>query len=102
VRVAALDDVEGNTPALDAVLAELERIQPDVIVFGGDLFCGAQPVEVIDGARSLPSRAFCSATPTASRSPRSPIKSPCYATTSASLSRRSRILARRPTRRLWR
>jgi hypothetical protein len=54
VRVAALYDVEGNMPALDAVLAELERIQPDTIVFGGDLFCGAQPVEVIDGARSLP------------------------------------------------
>jgi predicted phosphodiesterase len=58
VRVAALYDVEGNMPALEAVLAEFERIQPDAIVFGGDLFCGAQPVEVIDRARSLPNARF--------------------------------------------
>lgn len=51
--VAALCDVEGNLPALDAVLAELELVEPDAVVFGGDLFCGAQPVEVIDRARSL-------------------------------------------------
>jgi len=58
VLVAALCDVEGNLPALDAVLAELGRIQPDVILFGGDLYCGAQPVEVIDRARSLPNARF--------------------------------------------
>ena len=58
VRVAALYDVEGNLPALDAVLAELESLQPDVVVFGGDLFCGAQPVEVIDRARSVRNARF--------------------------------------------
>jgi predicted phosphodiesterase len=58
MRVAALYDVEGNIPALEAVLAELETLQPDAIVFGGDLFCGAQPVEVIDRARSLPHAHF--------------------------------------------
>jgi predicted phosphodiesterase len=58
VRVAALYDVEGNVPALEAVLAELESVQPDAIVFGGDLFCGAQPVEVIDRARALPAARF--------------------------------------------
>jgi predicted phosphodiesterase len=58
VRVATLYDVEGNIPALEAVLAELEDVRPDVIVFGGDLFCGAQPVEVIDRVRSLPSARF--------------------------------------------
>lgn len=58
VRVAALYDVEGNMPALDAVLAELDSVDPDVIVFGGDVFCGAQPVEVIDRARSLPNARF--------------------------------------------
>ena len=56
--VAALYDVEGNLPALDAVLAELDSIQPDVVVFGGDLYCGAQPVEVIDRARALPNARF--------------------------------------------
>jgi hypothetical protein len=58
VVVAALYDVEGNLPALEAVLAELEGIGPDAIVFGGDLFCGAQPVEVIDLARSLANAQF--------------------------------------------
>mgnify|MGYP001028902314 CR=1 FL=1 len=58
MRVAALYDVEGNLPALDAVLAELEGLQPDVVVFGGDLYCGAQPVQVIDRARSIPTARF--------------------------------------------
>jgi len=58
VRVAALYDVEGNLPALDAVLAELDSLRPDVVVFGGDLYCGAQPVEVIDRARSVPTARF--------------------------------------------
>src|SRR6476619_635905 len=58
VLVAALYDVEGNLPALDAVLTELESVQPDVVLFGGDLFCGAQPVEVIDRARSLRNARF--------------------------------------------
>lgn len=58
MRVASLYDVEGNLPALDAVLAELESVQPDVVLFGGDLYCGAQPVEVIDRARSLPNARF--------------------------------------------
>jgi predicted phosphodiesterase len=58
VRVAALYDVEGNLPALEAVLAELAGIHPEVIVFGGDLYCGAQPVEVIDRARALPNARF--------------------------------------------
>ena len=58
MRVAALYDVEGNVPALEAVLAELANIRPDAIVFGGDLYCGAQPVEVIDRARSLPNARF--------------------------------------------
>jgi predicted phosphodiesterase len=58
MRVAALYDVEGNMPALEAVLAEFEMLRPDAIVFGGDLFCGGQPVEVIDRARSLPTARF--------------------------------------------
>lgn len=58
MRVAALYDVEGNLPALDAVLAELESLQPDFVVFGGDLFCGAEPVQVIDRARSVPTARF--------------------------------------------
>ncbi len=51
--VAALYDVHGNLPALEAVLAELEEIQPDVLLFGGDVAAGALPAETIDLLRSL-------------------------------------------------
>jgi Icc-related predicted phosphoesterase len=37
LRVAALYDVHGNLPALEAVLAEVERASVDLIVFGGDV-----------------------------------------------------------------
>jgi hypothetical protein len=37
IRVAALYDIHGNLPALDAVPAELEDVAPDVIVVGGDV-----------------------------------------------------------------
>jgi predicted phosphodiesterase len=45
VRVAALADVHGNAPALEAVLAEVEREQPDLIVSCGDLTWGPLPRE---------------------------------------------------------
>ena len=47
VRVAALADVHGNATALAAVLAELEREQPDLIVSCGDLTWGALPRETL-------------------------------------------------------
>ena len=47
VRVAALADVHGNATALEAVLAELEREQPDLIVSCGDLTWGALPRETL-------------------------------------------------------
>ncbi len=46
-RVAALADVHGNALALEAVLAELEREQPDLIVSCGDLTWGALPRETL-------------------------------------------------------
>jgi putative phosphoesterase len=45
LRAAVLSDVHGNATALAAVLAELERERPDLVVFGGDLTWGAQPAE---------------------------------------------------------
>jgi predicted phosphodiesterase len=47
VRVAALADVHGNAPALEAVLAEVEREAPDLIVFCGDLTWGPLPEETV-------------------------------------------------------
>ena len=47
MRVAALADVHGNAVALEAVLAEVEREQPDLIVSCGDLTWGPLPFETV-------------------------------------------------------
>jgi putative phosphoesterase len=57
-RVAVLSDVHGNAIALEAVLAELERDEPDLVVFGGDLTWGPQPRETYELARALPAARF--------------------------------------------
>jgi 3',5'-cyclic AMP phosphodiesterase CpdA len=43
VRVAALYDIHGNLPALDAVLADVEAAAPDLVVIGGDVAAGPLP-----------------------------------------------------------
>jgi putative phosphoesterase len=48
VRVAAISDVHGNLPALEAALAAAEQDQPDLIVFGGDLVWGPLPRETLE------------------------------------------------------
>jgi putative phosphoesterase len=53
LKVAALYDVHGNVPALEAVLADVEREGVDAIVFGGDLFLGPQPAETAALVRSV-------------------------------------------------
>jgi putative phosphoesterase len=53
LRVAALYDIHGNLPALEAVLAEVERESVDAIVFGGDIASGAMPRETLELVRSL-------------------------------------------------
>jgi putative phosphoesterase len=55
VRVAALYDVHGNAPALEAVLSDVGAV--DAVVFGGDLIWGAWPRETLELARSLGDRA---------------------------------------------
>jgi predicted phosphodiesterase len=57
VRVAALYDVHGNLPALEAVLDEVDRERPDVIVFGGDIIAGPMPRETLERVRGLGDRA---------------------------------------------
>ena len=52
-RVAALYDVHGVPSALEAVLAEVDSEGVDAIVFGGDLFLGAQPAETAELVRSV-------------------------------------------------
>jgi putative phosphoesterase len=58
LRIAVLSDVHGNATALAAVLVELESEQPDLVVFGGDLTWGAQPVETYRLASALENAAF--------------------------------------------
>jgi putative phosphoesterase len=53
MRVAALYDVHGNLPALEAVLADVERTSVDAIVFGGDIASGPMPRETVELVRSL-------------------------------------------------
>jgi predicted phosphodiesterase len=52
-RVAALADVHGNAPALAAVLDEVERESPDLVVFCGDLTWGSLPQETLALVRAL-------------------------------------------------
>jgi predicted phosphodiesterase len=55
VRVAALYDVHGNLPALDAVLAEIPEDVP--ILVGGDVAAGPWPAETLERLRALGDRA---------------------------------------------
>jgi predicted phosphodiesterase len=47
-RVAALFDVHGNLPALEAVLADPRCAAADAIVSGGDVCAGPMPVEALE------------------------------------------------------
>jgi putative phosphoesterase len=53
MRVAALADVHGNATALAAVLEEVERERPDLVVFGGDLTWGSLPQETLALVRAM-------------------------------------------------
>lgn len=53
MKIAALYDIHGNLPALKAVLKDLENIQPDVIVIGGDIVSGPMPGQTLECLRQL-------------------------------------------------
>jgi hypothetical protein len=55
-RVTPIYDIHGNLPALEAVLAELESVTPDLIVVGGDVVAGPMPTEVMDRLVTLGER----------------------------------------------
>jgi putative phosphoesterase len=58
MRVAALYDVHGNLPALEATLADVERAGADLILVGGDVAIGPMPREALDRLRALGDRAL--------------------------------------------
>jgi predicted phosphodiesterase len=47
MRVAALYDIHGNFPALEAVLQEVRQARVDQVVVGGDMFPGPMPSETL-------------------------------------------------------
>ncbi|HET9214919.1 MAG TPA: metallophosphoesterase family protein [Gaiellaceae bacterium] len=57
LRVAALYDVHGNLPALEAVLAEVDRSRVDLVLVGGDVANGPMPRQCLERLRALGDRA---------------------------------------------
>ncbi len=53
MRVAALYDIHGNLPALEAVLDEVRADGVDLVLVGGDVFPGPMALEVLARLRSL-------------------------------------------------
>ena len=53
MRVAALYDIHGNLPALEAVLEEVESLGVDLILVGGDVVPGPMAVESLAALAGL-------------------------------------------------
>ncbi len=53
MRIAALYDIHGNLPALEAVLAAIDDEAVDEVVVGGDVLPGPMPTECLACLRSL-------------------------------------------------
>ena len=47
MRVAAIYDIHGNLPALEAVLREIRQAKVDQVVVGGDVLPGPMPRETL-------------------------------------------------------
>src|ERR687891_735641 len=53
MRVAAIYDIHGNLPALEAVLDEVRRAEVDQVVIGGDVVPGPMPQETLTALLSF-------------------------------------------------
>src|SRR6266404_4005353 len=53
MRVAAIYDIHGNLPALEAVLQDIHQAEVDQIVVGGDVVPGPMPLETLARLLSL-------------------------------------------------
>ena len=53
MQVAAIYDIHGNLPALEAVLAEIRNLNADQIVVGGDVVPGPMPRETLERLLNL-------------------------------------------------
>jgi len=57
MKIAAIYDIHGNVRALEATLAEIDELDPDLIIVGGDLASGPMPGETLDRLMALGQRA---------------------------------------------
>jgi putative phosphoesterase len=48
VRVAAIYDIHGNLPALEAVISDIRQAEVELVVVGGDLVPGPMPRETLE------------------------------------------------------
>lgn len=53
MRVAAIYDIHGNLPALEAVLEDIRHAEVDLVVVGGDVVPGPMPRETLACLRDL-------------------------------------------------
>ena len=53
MRIAALFDIHGNLPALEAVLHDVRQAGVDLVVVGGDVLPGPMPHESLGLLRAL-------------------------------------------------
>ena len=54
MRIAIISDIHGNRTAFEAVLTDLRKTAPDLVLHGGDLAdAGSSPVEIVDCIRDL-------------------------------------------------
>ena len=53
MRIAAIYDIHGNSPALEAVLQNIYENEVDHIVIGGDVVAGPMPVETLTLLQSI-------------------------------------------------
>ncbi|MGZ6391788.1 MAG: metallophosphoesterase family protein, partial [Ktedonobacterales bacterium] len=59
MKIAALYDIHGNLPALNAVLDDLTDVQPDLIIVGGDIVSGPMPAQTLERLSQLGDRVRC-------------------------------------------
>lgn len=53
MTVAAIYDIHGNLPALEAVLQEIDKAQVDQIIVGGDVIPGPMPYKTLQRLREI-------------------------------------------------